>query len=142
MMKTAGYSGTPLAKKLGIKPGFKIQIFNSPKPYLKFFFDLPEDIIVIDSCEKEKVDFIHIFATTVLELESSFLNGKPNLKNNGVLWISWPKKSSNIVTEIDKFYVMQYGLTNGLVDTKVAAIDQDWSGHKFVYRLADRLDHN
>ncbi|UJH68629.1 hypothetical protein [Allomuricauda sp. SCSIO 65647] len=60
------------------------------------------------------------------------------MKKNGILWISWPKKSSKIETELDKFYILEYGLANGLVDTKVAAIDENWSGHKFVYRVKDR----
>ncbi|MEM7486091.1 MAG: DUF3052 domain-containing protein [Bacteroidota bacterium] len=142
MTNPAGYSGTPLAKKLGIKPGYKIQVFNVPKPYIEFFFDFPESVIIIGSSENEKVDFIHIFAATAKELESSFQKAKPNLKSNGALWISWPKKSSKIPADIDKFYVMKYGLANGLVDTKVAAIDADWSGHKFVYRLSDRKNQN
>lgn len=137
-MSTAGYSGTPLAKKLGIKSGFSVQVFHSPKPYLDFFHEFPEEVIFIDSSEKNTVDFIHIFATTVNELESSLDMAKPNLKKDGILWISWPKKTSKIPTEIDKFYVMKAGQEVGLVDTKVAAVDDQWSGHKFMYRIKDR----
>jgi len=138
-MTSVGYSGTPLAKKLGIKENFLIQVYNSPKRYLDFFHEFPEGVVILDSeQEKETVDFIHIFATTESELSKAFSLAKPTLKKNGVLWISWPKKSSKIKTEIDKFYVMNYGLDNGLVDVKVAAVDDDWSGHKFVYRVKDR----
>ncbi|PRX57285.1 DUF3052 family protein [Flagellimonas meridianipacifica] len=137
-MSTAGYSGTPLAKKLGIKPGFMVQVFNAPKSYFEFFHEFPDEVVLVNSSESVEVDFIHIFATTPKELESSLEIGKPNLKKNGILWISWPKKSSKIPTEIDKFAVMKAGQDCGLVDTKVAAVDDQWSGHKFMYRLKDR----
>lgn len=84
------------------------------------------------------MDFIHIFATILSQSEKSFAIAKPNLKKTGMLWISWPKKTAAISTELDKFSIMKYGLDNGLVDTKVAAIDSDWSGHKFMYRVKDR----
>ena len=138
-MNVAGYSGTPLAKKLGIKGNFLIQLYNPPKNYTDFFHEFPDGVVISDSAqEKESVDFIHIFATTERELSEAFTKAKPTLKKTGTLWISWPKKSSKIPTEINKFYVMKYGLDNGLVDVKVAAVDQDWSGHKFVYRVKDR----
>lgn len=137
-MSNTGYSGTPLARKLGIKAGFLVQIFNSPKPYLDFFHDFPDDVVFIDSSEKVEVDFIHIFARTQDELESNLLQAKSNLKKSGIVWISWPKKTAQIPTEIDKFNVMKSGQEQGLVDTKVAAIDDQWSGHKFMYRSKDR----
>jgi len=138
-MSTAGYSGTPLAKKLGIKENIVIQVYNSPKNYTDFFHEFPDGVVISDSQQgKETIDFIHVFATTEQELSEAFHAAKPALKKNGSLWISWPKKSSKIPTEIDKFYVMKYGLDNGLVDVKVAAVDNDWSGHKFVYRVKDR----
>ena len=138
-MTTAGYSGTPLAKKLGIKEGHILQVFNSPKAYTDFFDEFPGNVTDIGTREAAgQVDFIHLFARSFGELETGFKMAKSNLKKNGILWISWPKKSSNIKTELDKFSIMKYGLNNGLVDTKVAAIDGDWSGHKFMYRLKDR----
>ena len=138
-MSTAGYSKTPLSKKLGIKEDFVIQVYNTPKEYLEFFHEFPDGVVFSNSKEvKESVDFIHIFATSEEELSKAFVQAKPSLKKTGTLWISWPKKSSKIPTKIDKFFVMNYGLENGLVDVKVAAIDNDWSGHKFVYRVKDR----
>ena len=138
-MSGTGYSKTPLAKKLGIKEGFTIQVYNSPKNYLSFFHEFPNDVVISNSVtEKESADFIHIFATKEKELSQAFTQAKPSLKKNGSLWISWPKKSSKIETEIDKFYVMNYGVNSGLVDVKVVAVDDDWSGHKFVYRVKDR----
>ncbi|WP_149304161.1 DUF3052 family protein [Pareuzebyella sediminis] len=137
--RTSGYSGTPLAKKLGLKDGFTLQVFNAPKKYVDFFHDFPSNIVDMGQQTLEaQIDFIHIFAKSREELETHFIKAKPNLKKNGMLWISWPKKSSKIQTELDKSSIMQYGLDNGLVDTKVAAIDGEWSGHKFVYRLKDR----
>ncbi len=137
-MSTSGYSGTPLAKKLGIKPGYAVQVFNPPKPYLQFFHEFPDGVILVDPRDQAPIDFIHIFATTPSELTSYMQLAKANLKKNGLLWVSWPKKTSKIPTEIDKFDVMKCGQSNGFVDTKVAAIDEQWSGHKFMYRLKDR----
>ena len=138
-MNSTGYSKTPLAKKLGIKDNFVVKVYNPPKEYLAFFYEFPDGVIISNENQvKESVDFIHIFATSEKELSTAFSIAKPTLKKNGILWISWPKKSSKIPTEIDKFFVMKYGVDNGLVDVKVAAIDQDWSGHKFVYRVKDR----
>ena len=137
-MRTAGYSGTPLAKKLGIKSGNTILALDSPKPYIEFFHDFPEHVDILQSPTKEDFDFIHIFAKSVIQLENHFKIAKEKMKKNGILWISWPKKSSKIKTELDKFYILKFGLDNELVDTTVAAIDKNWSGHKFVYRIKDR----
>lgn len=137
-MSTIGYSGTPLEKKLGIKEGYSIQVLNSPENYLDFFISFPSNVQISTTNEKLTVDFVHIFCTTERELEEYFLVAKNNLKKTGMIWVSWPKKSSKLITEIDKFKVMEVGLKNGLVDTKVAAINIDWSGHKFVYRTKDR----
>ena len=137
-MTTLGYSGTPLEKKLGIKDGYSIQVLNSPKSYLDFFISFPSNVQISTTSEKVTVDFAHIFCSTKKELEEYFLVAKNNLKKTGMIWVSWPKKSSKLTAEIDKFIVMEFGLKNGLVDTKVAAVDADWSGHKFVYRTKDR----
>lgn len=134
-MGTSGYSGIPLAKKLGFKDGFTIQVFNGPKNYADFFHNLPSDTLDMGhGLHKEQLDLIHIFATNLRGLEATFKIAKPNLKKSGILWVSWPQKSSKIPSELDKFSIMKYGLDNGLVDTKVAAIDEEWSGLKFVYR--------
>ncbi|GLU45033.1 DUF3052 domain-containing protein [Allomuricauda sp. NBRC 101325] len=138
-MNSTGYSGTPLAKKLGIKEGNSIQVFNAPKDYLDFFMDFPKNVHIVDAEQiPSSIDFIHIFCKTKEELGHFFSIAKPNLKKDGMLWISWPKKSSQIKTDIEQMYILNFGLDNGLVDTKVAAIDADWSGHKFVYRTKDR----
>jgi hypothetical protein len=133
------YSSTPLAKKLGIKDGFHIQVFDAPKPYLTFFQDFPDDVQEHPPGPlEEPIDFLHVFVTTRAELEAYFAVAKANMKPNAILWISWPKKSSKIETDLDKATIRQFGLDGGLVDTKVAAVDADWSGHKFVIRVKDR----
>lgn len=128
----------PLYKKLGIKNDSDILVLNQPKNYIDFFTDFPSNVIINHNCEIEQVEFIHIFVKTKIELEHYFNLAKSNLKKTGILWISWPKKASNVETELDKFIVMKYGLDNGLVDTKVVSVDEIWSGHKFIYRLKDR----
>jgi len=128
---------TPLAKKLGIKPGYDVWVLGTPKDYQSFFEDWPEGATLIDA-PKGTVDFIHIFASQSAELQARLKSAKPRLKDNGMVWVSWPKKSSDLPSEIGKFDVMRAGQSIGLVDVKVAAIDEDWSGHKFVYRLKDR----
>ncbi|WP_350284434.1 DUF3052 family protein [uncultured Croceitalea sp.] len=137
-MQRAGYSGTPLHKKLGIKEGFIVQALNAPKQYTDFFRDFPENVQLVDAQYRDAIDFAHVFCATKDELKTHVEVAKKYLKKTGVLWISWPKKSSKIPTEVDKFDIMSHGQEVGLVDTKVAAVDLDWSGHKFVYRTIDR----
>jgi hypothetical protein len=131
-------STTPLFKKLGITNDSEIMVLNQPKNYISFFSDFPSHVVINETENSRQFEFIHIFVRTVKELEGFYKVAKKSLKKNGILWISWPKKTSKIDTELDKFMIMKYGLDNGLVDTKVASIDENWSGHKFVYRLKDR----
>ena len=134
---TTGYSGTPLAKKLGIKFGFQILLINEPEHYFDLFTDLPK-IDIIRYPDDQSIDFIHIFSTDLKNLEKDVLTYKPYLKKDGMLWISWPKGTSTIPTNLKREPVRELLLQLGLVDTKVAAIDEDWSGLKFVYRIKDR----
>lgn len=134
-----GYSGTPLAKKLGIKPGFKIHLFNCPPHYKSLFIDFPEDIIETKRPLSETVNFIHIFCRSEAELSLELLKLKPFLEKDGMIWVSWPKNTSMIQTDLNRDLVRRYMLSKiKLVDVKVAAIDKDWSGLKFVYRKEDR----
>jgi len=135
---SAGYSGTPLAKKLGIKEGIKILLYNRPDHYWNLFSDLPESIKELDSIDKEQADFIHVFCKTIEEFEKIIPVYKTALKKTGMLWVSWPKGSSKISTDLKRDFIRSYVLRIGLVDIKVAAIDEDWSGLKFVYRVSDR----
>ena len=136
-MATAGYSGTPLVKKLGIKEGYKCYFKNVPKHYFDLLHGLPE----IELCEKlheELLDFAHLFCLSNEILENELASIKVALKKTGSVWISWPKKSSSIKSDLDGNVVRAFGLDLGLVDVKVAAIDENWSGLKFMYRVQDR----
>ena len=137
-MYTSGYSSTPLAKKLGINEYFQYLLYNQPKHYFTLFTDLPDNISPLDSIHNNSADFIHLFLTTKEELISVVQKYKPALKKTGLLWISWPKGSSNISTDTKRDIIREQLLSVGLVNVKVAAIDADWSGLKFVYRLKDR----
>ena len=133
-----GYSGTPLAKKLGIKEGCILFLVNPPKHYFNLFSDLPENITVLKTPQPESVDVIHLFCTTVSEFEAEALELKPYLKKTGMLWVIWPKGTSTIPTNLKRDAIREFLLVNGLVDTKVCAVDADWSGLKFMFRLKDR----
>ncbi len=137
-MPTAGYSGTPLIKKLGIKPGYSIIVKHEPIDYWDWISPLPEDLSAVERSKKGGVDFIHLFVTQRKVFEKDFLKLKGQLKKSGMLWVSWPKKSSNVPSELDEGMIRKYGIHNGLVDVKVCAIDEVWSGLKFMYRIKDR----
>lgn len=133
----AGYSGTPLIKKLGIKPGQRVALLNGPPHYLKLLGSLPEEV----SCSEQlsgNLDFIQLFATSAAELKQRFAQAKRCLARDGMLWVSWPKKASGMATDINENLVREIGLGLGLVDVKVCAVDEIWSGLKFVYRRGDR----
>jgi hypothetical protein len=133
-----GYSGTPLAKKLGLKEGFRIVLYNAPKHYFDLFTDLPRSFTLTAELEPRSVDFIHLFCQWSNELKDKVEDYKRALKIDGLLWVSWPKGTSTIVTDLKRDQIREYLLLRGLVDVKVAAIDSDWSGLKFVYRVVDR----
>ena len=136
-MATTGYSGTPLAKKLGIKNGFKVKFINPPDDYFSLFTDLPDDLIEIASTNTKK-DFIHYFTTSVAELEKQINQLKAEIEQNGMIWISWPKKSAKVETDLDGNIVRETGLNSVLVDIKVCAVSEIWSGLKFVIPVKDR----
>lgn len=134
----AGYSQTPLAKKLGIKEGYTLKLVNQPNYYLDLFTDFPVSIEYTELEKKHSIDFIHLFCKTFDELKSNALSLKDQLKKSGLLWVSWPKGSSGIKTDLKRDLIRDYLLSIGLVDVKVCAVDEKWSGLKFVYRLKDR----
>ena len=130
---------TPLIKKLGIKAGFRLILQDPLDNYYELLGPLPEDVEEVDpQSDQEQVDFIHFFAYSFSELEAQLPPLKARLKANAMLWISWPKKASKIETDLNRDLIREYGLAAGLVDVKVCAIDEDWSGLKFVYRTNDR----
>jgi hypothetical protein len=135
----AGYSGTPLPKKLGIKDQFRVA-----------FLDLPADVnaelkdalktcqIAKDGKSKEPLDFAMIFVKSAVELKKKFAEISKQLAPAGMLWVSWPKKTSGVATDLDENAVRRIGLAAGLVDVKVCAVNEVWSGLKFVIRVKDR----
>lgn len=135
--KTGGYSGTPLYKKLGIKRGYRIVVACNPVAYHKMV-DLPEDVTEVTKPDDASIDFIHLFAKNQAELTDQYARLKPYLKKTGLMWVSWPKKASKMPTDINRESVRSYILDRGLVDVKVASVNETWSALKFVYRIKDR----
>ncbi len=138
--KTTGYSLRPLREKLGLNsvktPG-EIALLSAPLSYLSLLQPLPSDLKITPTV-KPNLPFIQLFATEKQELTALFPKLKAALLPTGILWVSWPKGSSPLPTDLNENIIRDIGLTNGLVDVKVIAIDKDWSGLKFVYRLKDR----
>lgn len=132
---SSGYSGTQLAKKLGIKEGFKIALYRQPEYYFNLFTDFPNDVKIIN---KSKVDFIHYFVKEERQLLKDISKLKNQIEQNGMIWISWPKKSSKVETDITENAIRNIALKNGLVDIKVCAVDEIWSGLKMVIPVKDR----
>jgi hypothetical protein len=133
----AGYSGTPLPKKLGIKPQSRV-----------FFLDLPPELAAelkdsLKTCQSLKdarppLDFAMIFVNSGAELQKRFAKVAQQLAPAGMLWVSWPKKTSRIATDLNENEIRRIGLVAGLVDVKVCAVNEIWSGLKFVIRVKDR----
>jgi hypothetical protein len=132
-----GYSGTPLPKKLGIKPGFRVSLVNAPA-------DVTGELkAALQTCEitregKKPLDFAMVFTKSGSELTKEFRRIAKLLAPAGMLWVSWPKKSSGVSTDVSETVVRETGLAEGLVDVKVCAVTEVWSGLKFVRRLKDR----
>jgi hypothetical protein len=132
----AGYSPSPLIKKLGIKDSYRVCFVGAPEAVLKRI-KIPKKIEQVKKLSGA-CDYIHIFCTDAVKLEKLFRDARAYVKMNGMIWISWPKKASGTKTNLSEDLIRAYGLNFGLVDVKVAAIDDTWSGLKFVYRLKDR----
>jgi hypothetical protein len=133
----AGYSSTPLAKKLGIKEGSRIALVNAPKHFQSELGSLPEKAEIVKRLTSS-LDIILFFVITERTLAREFSRLAEKLVANGMIWIAWPKKSSGVTTDLTFNNVQRIGLDAGLVDVKICAVDETWSGLKFVYRLKDR----
>lgn len=136
-MKPAGYSGTPLAKKLGIKEGLVIKLVNQPEYYFDLFPDFPENITFEDNPAVKK-NLIHYFTKHADDLGKAIVPLREEIVQDGMIWISWPKKASKIPTDITEDVVRALALKNGLVDIKVCAVDDSWSGLKLVIPVKNR----
>lgn len=133
----AGYSSTPLAKKLGIKEESRIALVNAPKDFHSYLGELPDRVEFVKRAAKT-LDIVLFFVVTERALARDFAKLAGKLALNGMIWIAWPKKSSGVTTDLSFERVQRIGLDAGLVDVKICAIDETWSGLKFVYRLKDR----
>ncbi len=133
----AGYSGTPLPKKLGIKENSRVMLVNAPDGFQKELGELPDGVEIANKGNKP-FDLILFFAESERALQKEFSKLAGKIVRNGMLWIAWPKKSSGVPTDLSFDNVQQIGLREGLVDVKICAVNEIWSGLKFVYRLKDR----
>jgi hypothetical protein len=133
----AGYSATPLPQKLGIREGARVALVRAPDGFAGTLAPLP-DGVKVRSRLGGTVDVVVFFATRRSELERRFSTMARALEPNGGLWIAWPKRTANVATDLSENVIREIGLDNGLVDNKVCAVDDVWSGLRFVYRLADR----
>lgn len=133
----AGYSKKPLTEKLGIRPGFRVSIEKEPPHFASLLGSWPKGVEILPQSAKE-LDYLHFFTNNRIELEDWFPRARERIKQEGMIWVSWPKRSSPLSGDLSENDVRDIGLASGLVDVKVAAIDQDWSGLKFVIRVKDR----
>ncbi len=128
----AGYSGTPLAKKLGIKPGAQILKINAPKEYGDWLGALPDGVRSV--ARAPKADLVHVFVTSMAELARELPRARAAIAPDGAIWVSWYKKSAKIPTDVTEDLIRAYALKTDLVDVKVCAVSDAWSGLKLVVR--------
>lgn len=133
----SGYSGTPLARKLGIKSGMIVRVVNAPADYAVLVDPLPDGVVISSKAGKE-LDLVHVFTKTQSELVKSLMTYQKKIKQNGVIWVSWPKKASGVSSEVNEDTVREVALPLGLVDIKVCAVDDVWSGLKLMIRKENR----
>lgn len=133
----AGYSGTPLPKKLCIKEGARVALVGAPPGFESVLGELPAGAALVPPARKG-LDVVLLFARSRAELARRFEPCAARIKADGSLWVAWPKRASGVETDLAEPYVRQHGLDAGLVDVKVCAVDETWSGLRFVYRLRDR----
>lgn len=136
-MATVGYSGTPLIKKLGFTNPMKILLINPPQDYESLLGELPEGVSLVKK-SKPPYDAVHLFTTESAFLNATLSNLRNELKQDGMVWVSWAKKSSKIPTDITEDVIREIALPLGFVDIKVCAVSEQWSGLKLVIRKSER----
>lgn len=134
---TAGYSGTPLVKKLGIKSGMTYSVVDPPAHYRELLVGLPQDLTLAGR-SGTGIDFVHLFVKKSEGLGPRLAALRERLSQNGMIWVSWPKKASGVATNLTEDIIREAGISVGLVDVKVCAVDETWSGLKFVIPRALR----
>ena len=133
----AGYSGTPLPQKLCIREGARVALVNAPPDFESALGRLPEGAGFVPP-SRRGLDVVLLFARSRAELVRRFETLAARIAPDGSLWVAWPKKASGVETDLGEPFVRRHGLDAGLVDVKVCAVDETWSGLRFVYRLKDR----
>jgi hypothetical protein len=133
----AGYSGTPLPRKLGIKPGLAVVTINAPTNYCRLLDPIPEGVTFSDRLRPDS-SFVHVFIKQRNELENRLSVLREKVADTGTVWVSWPKKSSGVPTDVTEDVVRDVALPFGFVDVKVCAIDETWSGLKLMVRRENR----
>jgi len=140
VVSTAGYSGTPLGRKLGLRDGMRIRLLSPPEHYWSLFGPEvdAEALEVLSPRSRSEAEFTHLFAVRPGDLRKGLARARKGMTVDGMVWVSWPKGSSSMESDIGRAEVMAEGKAAGLVDVKVCAVDEDWSGLKFVIPLEDR----
>jgi hypothetical protein len=133
----AGYSGKALVEKIGLKPGHRLALAGEPDGFIKELAPLPDNVSVVTS-GKASLDCVILFAGEARGLDARIARWGARLAPAGMLWVAWPKKASKVVTDVTETLVRNTGLDSGLVDIKICAVNDIWSGLKFVRRLKDR----
>ena len=133
----AGYSGRPLAQKLGIKAGQKVVTINAPAAYAKLLVPLPEGVSFARKASAG-AGFLHLFISERKALERELSRLRKLIADTGVLWVSWPKKSSGVASDVTEDVIREVALPLGFVDVKVCAVDETWSGLKLMVRRENR----
>ena len=133
----AGYSGTPLPQKLGIKPGLMVVTINAPANYRRLLGQIPDSVTFSNRVTANSM-FVHLFTTKRSELERRLSILRDKISDNGAIWVSWPKESSGISTDVTEDVIREIALPLGFVDIKVCAVDDIWSGLKLMIRRENR----
>lgn len=136
-MVDVGYSGAPLAKKLGINPPLKLLTVNPPKDYESWLGELPAKVKLVSKA-KPPIDAAHIFVTSSLEMNALLSRLRGELRHDGFVWVSWYKKSAKMQTNVTEDVIREIALPLGFVDVKVCAVSEQWSGLKLVIRVSER----
>ncbi|MFT5557138.1 MAG: hypothetical protein ACI9P3_006597 [Bradyrhizobium sp.] len=133
----AGTSGKPIVQKLGLKPGFCIFVDGLSVPYRDIVGELPADLRIAKTA-RARLDAVHLFAAEARGLSARLRRYREAIAPDGMIWVSWPKKSSGVATDLTDVVVRETGLASGLIDVKVCAVDAVWSGLKFVIPVKER----
>ncbi|HUP49473.1 MAG TPA: DUF3052 family protein [Thermoanaerobaculia bacterium] len=134
----AGYSGTPLVRKLGIRERTAVVVIDPPPHYAALLGELPEGARIVAPPRRGEIAFIHLFVRSAADLIVALRRYRKRIGSDGVIWVSWPKRASKVATDVTEDVIREVALPMGLVDIKVCAVDETWSGLKLVIRKSER----